>query len=349
VDVTGIWQPVLPAETMGAWVYGTVINYVIGVPDSAANRAMLDGLAPGDLISIVGNDGSVNQFSFDRRDTVQVGSREVFAQNTPGVTLLLIGTSNTDLRLMAHGRYVVPEASAASQSSRVELGETAQLDNFLITVNSTRLLSNGSGAPAGFAYFLIDYALENVGQVAVDAGTLNLLLVDQFGNQYALNPLAAQLGNFPLAQGPIPPGQAIGATAGYQIPAGLSGGLSWVVVGSGNAGRIEVNLPFGESANNQESASIALLQGQVSLDGTSLNLQGRATNLSADQPLIIEEKDVSLNSGGTVYLLASTSPGFPWVVGPGQSIEFNVQFQRPFEAEAVFTVLNFPFALNGLR
>jgi hypothetical protein len=197
---------------------------------------------------------------------------------------------------------------------------------------------------------LIDYTLENVGQVGVDASTLNLLLVDQFGNQYALNPLAAQLGNYPLAQGLVLPGQpAIGATAGYQIPAGLTGDLSWVVVGSGNAGRIEVNLPFGELANNTDAASIALLQGQVSLDGTSLNLQGRATNLSPDQPLIINEQDVSLSSGGTVYLLASTSPGFPWIVGPGQTIDFNVQFQRPFEANAVFSVLNYPFELNGLR
>ena len=349
VPINGVWQPILLNENSTAWVYGTVVNYVFGLPDSANNRALLDSLIPGDEITLINGNGSVNNFSFDQRDVVESNSSGIFAQNSPGITIALIGTAQTTLRLMAHGQYKVPEASNAGIDNQIEMGETAQLENWLVTANSSSFLYDRPEAPNGFAFFLIDYQLENISQQQLDASSINLLLNDTFGNVYALNPIAVQLGNFPLGQGVVPPGQSINATAGFQIPAGLnSGSLTFVVSVPPNPAKVEIAIPFGGAVNQASNAVVSLSGAEVSLDGTSLVLTGQVTNLG-DQPLIIEESDLGLQSGGTIYLLFSTTPGFPWVVGAGQTTPFSVQFQRPAQADAVFTVLSYPFQLNGLR
>ncbi|MCA9939991.1 MAG: DUF4352 domain-containing protein [Anaerolineales bacterium] len=341
------WQPQLVGTNTAVWVYGTVVNYVVGLADTAETRALMDGLAPGDLISLTTRGGAVSQFTFASRDIVPASSPDVFAQHTPGITLVLLGTEG-DNRLVVHGRYVVPETTSSSASSVVELGETAQLDNVQITVLGTTHLANEPSTPPGFAFFLVDYELLNVGRDQVDLSRLRLALIDQFGNQYAVNALAGQFGNHPLATGTLGADQRVEATVGYQIPASLNTPtLRWVAQYGESNGKVEVNLPFsrGEDAN---AAVVTVLQAEVSLDGTSLTLQGQVTNLGA-QRLVVEERVVSLSSAGTVYLMFANNPAFPWVVDAGQTIPFTLTFQRPQEATAVLSILNYPFELNGLR
>ncbi len=341
------WQPQLPNATTAVWVYGTVVNYVIGLADTAEARALLDGLTPGDLMSLTTRGGTTSQFTFASRDIVPASSADVFAQNTPGLTLILLGTEG-DNRLVVRGRYVMPETSNASASSVVELGETAQLDTLQLTVMGTTHLTNEPSAPPGFAFFLVDYELLNVGQEQVDLSRLHLSLVDQFGNQYAVNSLAGQFGNHPLATGTLGASQLVAATVGYQIPASLNAPtLRWSAQYGDSPAKVEVNLPF--SRDNQANAAVVtVLQAEVSLDGASLALQGQVTNLGSEQ-LVVAEQDVSLSSSGTVYLMFANNPALPWVVEAGQTIPFALTFQRPQESSAVLTVLNYPFELNGLR
>ncbi|GAB4154870.1 MAG: hypothetical protein Fur0021_21760 [Candidatus Promineifilaceae bacterium] len=340
------WQPELPNATTAVWVYGTVVNYVIGLADTAEARALLDGLTPGDLISLTTRGGTVSQFTFASRDIVPATSADVFAQNTPGVTLVLLGTEGEN-RLVVRGRYVVPETSSASASSVVELGETAQLDTLQLTVMGTTHLANEPSAPPGFAFFLVDYELLNVGQQQVDLSRLRLSLIDQFGNQYAVNALAGQFGNHPLASGTLGANQLVAATVGYQIPASLSAPtLRWVAQYGDSPAKVEVNLPFNRTQTN--AAVVTVLQAEVSLDGASLALQGQVTNLGSEQ-LIVSEQDVSLSSLGTVYLMFANNPAFPWVIDAGQTVPFALTFQRPQESSAILTVLNYPFQLEGLR
>lgn len=347
VPAQGEWLPQISQPTTAIWVYGTVINYVFGLADTAETRALLDRLVPGNLISFASVEGTTYQFTFDSRNVIPTSSSDVFAQTSPGITLVLLGTEG-DSRLMVHGRYVVPDASQTDAGTLVELGEPAQIDNLQITVLGTTHLPNDPSAPAGFAFFLIDYELRNLGTTSIDANGLRFSLVDQYGNQYALNALAGQLGNYPLATGAVGAGQLLSATAGYQIPASLnSPSLRWVVEVGGNAGKVEVNLPFSNQQDTQ-SAIVSILQAEVSLDGTSLLIQGQITNLGLSQ-LVINTENVSLSSGGTVYLLFANNPGFPWVIEAGQTIPFTVTFQRPQESSALLTILSYPFQLNGLR
>jgi hypothetical protein len=84
-------------------------------------------------------------------------------------------------------------------------------------------------------------------------------------------------------------------------------------------------------------------------DLTSLIIGGQATNLGT-QPLVITESDVALQGpDGSVYLLLSTNPPFPWPVPPGQTLQFFLTYQRPPADTAVFRVLNQGFQLTNLR
>lgn len=353
IEPDGIWALSNPTEDSAVWVYGTVINYILGMLDSDANQALLDRLQPGDEIVLTKSDGSTFTFAVSGRQIVQQGDRNIFAQNTPGITLVLMepGSSGNAQRTVVQGRYVVSE-TAPDQGiipQEVEVGDPFQLEGLQITATGASFIFDRPEIPPGFAFYLVDYQLQNVGTSAFDSSRLRLVLADELGNQYALNPTASQLGNYPILGVQVPAGQAVQATAGYQVPVALnSANLFWVVSLTDANAEVRVKIPFGGGNQGASEASISLQQGTVSLDGTSLLLVGQITNLGG-QPLIIEDNDLRLESEGTFHLILSTNPGFPWVVGPGQTIPFSVTFQRPVGASAVFTILNQPFQLSGLR
>jgi hypothetical protein len=176
-----------------------------------------------------------------------------------------------------------------------------------------------------------------------------MVLADDLGNLYALNPTAGQLGNFRLLTGQIAPGQTVAATAGYQIPSNLASlSLRWSVSLNNPDNYIQVNIPFRDAQDSGQQAVVEVQQAQVSLDGTSLVLNGQITNLG-EQPLVVNSNNITLSGDGSVYLMLSTNPAFPWVIGPGQTIPYLVTFQRPVGSTAIFRLLNQPFELTGLR
>jgi hypothetical protein len=351
IETTGEWTALPAQEGVGTWVYGTVINYVIGLPDTPENRAALDQLTTEDTLVLTTRGGETYNFTFNSRDVVGQNNRDIFGQTRPGITVVLLGPREDDngQRLVVTGRYA---AAAAPEDDGgrgvVELGETAALNGLEITVTGSTFQFDRPEAPAGFDFFLVDFEIANRGSTAVDVTTLRAYLTDTFGNQYALNPLASQLGNYPPLNGILSPGQTTVATAGYQIPAGLNAAqLSWVVVQSDTGEQIQVRIPFG-GGGAAVDAAVTLQQAEVSMDGASLLLFGQLTNNGMEQ-LVVTEEDVALGGNGTVYLILSTNPGFPWVVDPGQTINYSVAFQRPQTASAIFSVLGREFELTGLQ
>src|SRR5690606_1035834 len=201
-----------------------------------------------------------------------------------------------------------------------------------------------------FIFYLVDLQLENVGTEALDLGQLRFVLRDDLGNQYALNPQGSNLGNNPPPTGAVAPGESRLASLAYQLPSGLTSPTVSLLIGrEGGTGQVQVTLPFaGAGEEAAESAAVALQNAQVSDDGTTITLLGQVTN-NGSQPLLVNETDVTLTANGTVHLILATNPAFPWVVPPGQTVPFTLSFQRPAGAEAIFTLLNRPFQLSGLR
>ena len=352
IPATGQWVPISQQSNSAIWICGTIVNYVVGVPDSEANRALFDRLTPGDDIVLTTRANTVLQFDFNSREVVLASNRDIFAQHQPGITLVLMGTQG-DQRLVVRGRHTVTEANAGNTGdlpSTIALGETAPLGNLQVTVTGASHLLNRPEAPVGFAFYLIEYQLQNIATINFDTTLLQSALFDSFGNQYVVNGGASALGNSPTLFGLIGPSQLAQATAGYQIPLELSGpSLRWRLTRSDTNEFVEVELPFADQALTAQSAQISLLAADVSLDGTNVMMSGQITNLG-QQALVINETDLILQGDdGGFYLLLSTNPGFPWVISPGASITYQVMFQRPAGSQAVFTLLNQPFELNGLR
>jgi hypothetical protein len=350
VPASGTWEPTFDEGGTAIWVYGTVVNYVIGLPDSTANRELMGNLVPGEELALTTRGGTDYTFKFSSRDMVAASRGDVFAQNVPGLTVILLDADSEE-RMVVTGRYVVPEASSGGQRPVVELGETAQLEDLQITVAGATFILDRPEAPPGFAFYMVDYQIQNVGLTALDSSNLRLLLLDELGNQYALSPVASRLGNHPPLAGFLNSNQLAEATAGYQLPIGLgSPALNWVISRDDIGGQVQVTIPFSGGRGTAQGTAIDLLRAEVSSDLTSLILGGQVTNLG-DQQVLVAEGDVTLRiSDGSVYLLLSTNPPFPWTISPQQSLQFLVTFQRPLTANsAVFTVLNQPYELTGLR
>jgi hypothetical protein len=346
----GVWIPATQNETTAAWAYGYVINYVFGLPDSEENRELLDRLVIGDEIVLRTRGGSTNTFAFSSRELLESSNEDVYAQNSPGVTIILVDNDPDEPRVVARGSYLISDNQAVPEGGRVvELSETAQLENLQITATSVNFLFDRPEIPPGFAFYLIDYQVQNIGSTPIDATELRMVLADDLGNLYALNPTAGQLGNFRLLTGQIAPGQTVAATAGYQIPSNLASlSLRWSVSLNNPDNFIQVNIPFRDAQDSGQQAVVEVQQAQVSLDGTSLVLNGQITNLG-EQPLVVNSNNITLSGDGSVYLMLSTNPAFPWVIGPGQTIPYLVTFQRPVGSTAIFRLLNQPFELTGLR
>lgn len=349
INPDGTWSPGLSDESTAGWVFGSIVNYIVALDETNENRALLEGLAPGDQIVLGTQSGSQYTFEFDSRTVEPVSNQDVFAQYAPGMTLVLLGAGG-DERLVVRGRYVVAESANETIRNVVELGEAAQLVDLQITVTGVTYVPDSPQAPPGFAFFLLDVQMQNTGVTAVDLGSLQLVLVDEIGNQYALNPVAAQSSGNPPLSGVLNPGQTLNGTVGYQVPTGLvSPALKWIVTIPGTDAQIQVNIPY-TGATNVEDVVITLQSVTVSQDLTSMTLAGQVTNRST-QPLVITAGDVFLRtSDGATYLMLSSNPAFPWTVPPGGTLVYSVTFQRPLDADtAVFNVLNQPFELRGLR
>jgi hypothetical protein len=347
----GNWAPSLADEGTTSWVYGTVINYLFGIADTQINRSVMESLQPGDEIQIATKNGSVFNYTFNSREITSRTDREVFLQSTPGLTIVLLGTDGDD-RMVIRGAYASAESdpeTGDSSGGNVELGEPAALGQQQVTVLGATQLYDQPNAPAGFTFFVVDHQLENNSSETVDTSRLNIVLRDDLGNQYAPSPLATQLGSYAPLTGAVSAGDTVQASVGYALPNGLTASsVYWVMRDNLTAEEVTITIPYAGSSTSDQNAAIVLSAADVSEDGTSLVLQGQLTN-TGSEALIVTESDVSLVSDGTVYLLLSTNPAFPWVTPPGETLIYFVSFQRPAGSEAVFTVLNQSYLLTGLR
>jgi hypothetical protein len=353
ISADGTWEPELGQDQSAVWVYGALINYVLGLPDNGNNRTLLEGLAPGANIYLVLRDGTRHAFAVISREAVATNRVDLFAQNLPGITLVLMQARGNE-RLVVRGDYVV-DTSASSGAlpgagNQVSLGETAQLDNIRLNVTGATSLFDRPEAPPGFIFYLIDLQLENIGTEALDLTQLRFALRDDLGNQYALNPQGSALGANPAPAGILGSGESRLVGLAYQLPGGLTSPSVTLLIGRvGGTGEVQVILPFaGGGEDAARAGGVTLQDAEVSEDGTTLTLMGQVSN-SGGQPLLVNENNASLMANGTVHLILSTNPAFPWVVPPGQSIPYTLSFQRPAGSDAVFTLLNNPFQLTGLR
>lgn len=358
IGETGIWSPLLNAPDSAKWVRGTIVNYVIAIQDSEENRDLIQSLELGEELSLETTDGAVRRFTFDERAVVPITNRDVFSQRFPGVTVVLVGLGDESPdRLVVRARYIfddsaesLPPSSSAStnaSSSRVQWGEFGQLGTLQLAVT---LLDPRPQTNSSFTNYLLDYQIENQSGAPLNTNTLEFLLLDSVGNTYPVNPITSNLGNQPPLPASLNAGQTTSATVGYQIPAGLEkDALSLLIRKTDTSETLQVQLtdPVAQTSKNSELI-ISLSAAEVTQDGGGLLIQGQAFN-QGTSTIAIEPSDITVSSDGSVYLIQSTNPAFPYIVNSGETTNFSLTVQRPVGSTATVRILDQEWQLTGLR
>ena len=357
VGADGRWNPTMGSEKVAVWLNGTMINYVLAVQDTEANRTLMQSLERGQLLTLTTNSGRQLEFDFSSREIVPNTKLDIFGQTSPGITVVLMRDDDATDRMIISGRYKVgetaqsinPAGGTVDGSQVAELGEVIQLGDLQLAVTAfdSRPVAGGNSS-----YFLVDYQIQNNGQIPIEAGVLQFTLVDSIGSQYVLSLEASQIGNFqPLPQS-LGVGQPLQATAGYQVPNGLDpSSLGWIVKRLDTGEQIEVRASraVAGEGNGAVSADISLDNASLVAEATSLLLQGSIAN-SGTTSLVIDEGDVVLESNGTAYLILSTNPRFPWLVAPGETISYSLTVQKPIDnSVATFSILDSSWQLDNFR
>lgn len=354
INPDGSWAPGVSSDSAAGWVFGSIINYIMALQATNENADLLRSLTPGSEMVLTTQSGADFVFEVEGSRQVEVGDQSVFSQLSPGLTLMLMGDQDGE-RLVVDGRFVTSDSPTASGGGETRLevgiGEPVQLDGLQVTIDNVTFIPDHPDTPPGFAFFVLDGTLQNNESTTVDAGMLRLVLIDETGNQYVLNPVASTLGeNAPLTGGFLTAGQTMPFSVGYQIPTGLSSTtLTTQVVRQDTGAGVQIKIPF-SARNAVDQAVISLQSVQLSEDLASLIMSGQITN-NGSQPIVVPQSDVTLRTpDGASYLILSSNPPFPWTIPAGQTLLYTVTFQRPVaSATAVFTVLNQPFQLNNLQ
>jgi hypothetical protein len=355
----GQWRYPAGQSGTAVWVYGTIINFVIGIEQTKANTAALEGLAPGDEITMATSNGSIYHFGFSDRTVYdqQTDSHpsDLFAQTSPGLTLVSLG-GEVETRLVVRAEYrtaeVEVEAGPRADLS-VAVGEPARLGEVVVTVLGTSYAYDTPHAPEGWALYLVDYRIENLSQQVLDPNRLRMDLQDGMGIVYSLNLPASQAGTFGYLMLAIPPNTVAQGTAGYLVPAALQGPqLGWTISELGAPQNVvKVLIDFEgpqEAIDPYLLAAVALSGAELSSDRTLLSVEGSVLN-SSESELVITAEAVTLVGAGNSMALRAADPALPWAISAGDAVSFRVAFQRPASTVATFTVLDQQFEISGLE
>ena len=346
----GNWTPTADVER-AEWVYGTLINYVIGLPASQENSDMLQAMSEADEIVIDLSNGQALTFRYTGRQFVSAGSADIFAQTRPGLTLVLLGDNNNQ-RIVVNASYVADsEVGQAVPSSLAQINTPIELGSAKVTVTSVRLVYNAPGIEVGKAFYLVDFMVENIGADVIDAADFVFELQDYANQKYKLTEAASALGPNPAPKGQLLPGIVNTFTSGFEVPTNVTGPvLVWVFRPNAQfRAQASVAVPLigpTPTPDPRTKLAVQITQAYFNTDQTEMIVVGGAGNPSG-APITISAADISLSTPDGVFAeIRGSEPPLPFSVGPGQSMSFMLRFSRLPSAMAVLRVLLASFELN---
>ena len=188
------------------WVFGTLVNYLIGLPNTSENKDLLQALSEADKIALELSDGQTVGFKFDAQQLVSPDNKEIFTQQHPGLTLILLGNDG-EQRLVVTTTYdVTDEPNRTVPSSVVAINTPIEIGSVRVKVLGGRLVEDAPGIPVGSAFYLVDFTVENIGEDALNVSDFVLELLDYARVKYKLTDTASKLGPNPSPGGQLLPG-----------------------------------------------------------------------------------------------------------------------------------------------
>ncbi|MBN1246111.1 MAG: hypothetical protein JXC32_00545, partial [Anaerolineae bacterium] len=335
----GRWP--LPSEqtTLGMWMHGTLINYVIGLPYAATTESLLSGLMSDDRITLTLENGTKLTFSSPQVKRIAPEDTSPMAQDKPGLTLMLLG-SNQPSRLIVSARYL-PEDVLPPTDQRA--------DGLSVRVTSANVLQDATPEAANSWYFVVEYVITNTLGTGVDPTYFDMMLEDASGQRYVLNEEATRRGQAGRLTTLLSGGANARGSAGYVIPRTVATPLIWVFrADPTSAEQARIVLDFEPPKPGPALPDVELYE--VFLDGNRdvIVISGTVYN-DGQTRLNVPAESVELTSQDGRGTLAASTPLLPWSVEPDDYQDFELQFSVPEDAEAVLlNVLGFTFEIEGL-
>jgi hypothetical protein len=327
-----------------------VVNYVVGLEPTPENEALLANLRPGDEIKMHLSNGVGLLFRFVEQREVAANEASVFEQTRPRLTLIQereggawqIATAD----YVAETEPVLPPTGTLAQ-----LGQPVRVGDAQVTVARGHAEHSEADLLPGTMYYLVEFLVENVGTVPLDASSFAMQLQDGVGSWYLLSSAASATGEHGLLDGQVAPGATVQGTAGYLVPDSLAGpALIWTFSPRpGSELRASVNIPY-----EVEGEPALVGQAEVSITDAFLNstsdvliIEGEVQN-SGTGPLTVELSDISLTSSAGMGNLRMAAPRLPWTIQPGQTQVVELQYEKPGASTVLLTLLGYSFEIQGL-
>lgn len=337
------------------WAVGTVVNYVIGLPNSNENRASFEALKTGDLLVLDTGAGQfryrvVQQTSYKTDDPSPLRDRA-----TPQITLLLLGdTASPNQRRAVIARYT----DEGSPNVLAAVGAPVNLVDARVRATNPRALEGARvGLPAGRNYYQVDLEITNLLTRTLDTAQFVVELQDGAGARYPLSsPASYASGGKGWASGALAAGATVTVTAGFDVPAAMPGPKVEVDFSAdpSNAFVARYAIPYRAVAVAPTAAPTAvpvadvdLLAVSLSPEGNEVRIVGQIRNLTTRE-LAASPRDVSLTGNGSPVALNAALPGFPWTIPAGESLAFQLNFVRPPAGNVVFTLFGRSYQIDGL-
>lgn len=351
----GNWQLARAGTDSAEWVYGTVVNYVIGLYPTNETTALIEGLVEGDPIALKMSNGAQFNFRMSGRQRVKTEAvTDLLKQSRPGITLMVLGEGGED-RLVVTGLYDADqEPVTVGEAGLARVGTPVQIGPWRVTALSGRLVTDAAGDNPLQGFYFVDFTVEYLGNDPISADTFDLRLIDGVRTEYIIDRDVSSRGAYSPPGGLVAPRNPTSFTAGYKVAANIPGpSLTWV---------------FKPTPDSEQSARIEVpivKPTPTPLPSTEITVQINGASLNEDQTLLIvsggignptkvqvtlTQVDISLNTPDNVFSdLRDSEPPLPWVIEPGTTLAFHLQFTRPPGLTAILRIATQRFELSGLR
>lgn len=335
----GRWPLPLEQTDLGLWMYGTLINYVVGLPASPETESLLAGLSSEDRITLTLTNGTNLQFGSPQIKRVDVTDATPMAQDKPGLTLMVLGAQSAN-RLVVKARYLPEDTRPSGEQSS---------EGVVVKVLSSGIIEDPTPQDPDAWYFVVEYQVVHNSDTPVDPAFFAIVLEDAEGQRYTLSDEATSLGAYGPLVAPIPAGTPAQGSAGYLIPKTVKAPLVW---------------NFRAEATSTDSASLVLdfeppkpapAQPDVELLEVFLDnrrdvivVSGTVYN-DGESELNVTSQNVAMSTGQEQSTLQASAPLLPWVVPPGGYQDFEMQFTVSEGTTSVLLdILGFAFEIEGL-
>lgn len=338
------WQAPAQAADVALWLNGTVVNYVLGLPETPENRDLVSALQ-GDL-TLELSDGARRIFRIARQSRVPAGDEGPLAQSRPGLTLILLGKQEWQVVEADFAGQIEPTPEAGPA---VGLQQPVQVGGVRVTVLEAHAARGVEGLPQGAVAYFVEFVVENTGAAPFLASGSTMELLDGAGNRFTLAPDLSRQGKYGPLPAEIPPGERANGTAAYVLPEAVGGpSLTWVFGPQvGSPLRARFSLPYTPPPAAAARAFVEVTQAFLGEGGERLHVVARIRNLG-DASLTVSEADIRLSSSAGPGELEMAAPALPWTIEPGQEREVELQFVRPRASTCVVTILGFTFEISGM-